>query len=243
MPEIFYKMVYFAVMYSLFFGVLYLYGRKSFPKRSIQLNVVAWIILMVISYFNGMAAGLIAVPVILTFMFVLRKPSQRKALLQFYADNKIFSSNIHSQSVLAVLGDKNWMYAEGMINKNPLESVKYLFWQGYTKSTVSTGQYTRSTTFTHYLAFIFPPGSVSNIFKQHAFSAADKSGYTFRQKLKFFFVPDTDKPCRVLNAADGSFIIEYYTVPDVEHYSKQLSWIEEHFSKMYIPATELYSAN
>jgi len=242
MQDIFYKMLYFAVIFSLVFGAVWLYGRKSFPKLAMQLSLGAWVAMMTVSYFSGFAAGLISVPLILSFMYVLRKPNQRKALLQFYEENKIYSSKQVSQAVLDALGNKNWRYAEGTLNKNAIGTVKYLFWQGRTSSLVSAGQFTRTTTYQHYLAFIFPPGSAGNIFKQHALAAADRSGYTFRQKLKFFFTVDTDKPARVMTAADGSFIIEYNTIPDLEHYTKQLNWIKEYYNKMYVPASEFISA-
>ncbi|MEO8769455.1 MAG: hypothetical protein ABI402_05205 [Ferruginibacter sp.] len=243
MQELFNKMSFFAVVYALLFGAIYLYGRKSFPKLSLWLTVGAWVLLMIISYYNGMIAGLLATVTILVFFVVLKKPNGNPALQQFYSENKIYSTKIYSQAALDILGDKNWRYAEGTINKNVSESIKYQLWMGYIKSTVSAGQYTRTTTFTNYLAFIFPPGSASNIFKQRAITAADKSTYSSREKLKYFFSMDTDKPCRILNATDGSFIVEYLTVPDVENYSKQLNWIKENFGMAYVSVTQTKTAN
>ena len=231
------------MVFTLLFGAIWLYGRRSFPKLSLELSVAGWISMMIVGYFSGTLAGLFAVPLLLTFMYLLRKPNQRKALLQFFQENNIYSSKTVSQPVLDALGNKNWRHAEGKLNRNTGETIKYFFWQGHTTSYVSAGQFTRTTTYQYYLAFIFPPGTASNIFKQHALKAADKSGYTFRQKLKFFFTIDTDKPIRVIIAADGSFIIEFNTIPDLEHYTKQLGWIKEHFNKGYIPLSEFISAN
>ena len=243
MQELFNKMSFFALVYVILFGAIYLYGRKSFPKLSLWLTLSAWVLLMIISYYNGTIAGLLATLMILVFFVVLRKPNGNVVLQQFYSENKIYSTKTYSQAALNILGDKNWRYAEGTINKNVSEPIKYQLWMGYIKSTVSAGQYTRSTTFTNYLAFIFPPGSAGNIFKQRAADAADKSTYSFREKLKYFFSIDTDKPCRILNAADGSFIVEYLTVPDVEHYSKQLNWIKENFGMAYVSVTQPGAAN
>ncbi|HRH50810.1 MAG TPA: hypothetical protein PLP23_18805 [Panacibacter sp.] len=243
MPDTFYMLFFFGIIYLIEFGIVYLSTRKSFPKRSLQLNAGAWLLLMMITYYSGALGGLFSVLLMIVLLLVLRKPSQVKDFQQFYAENKIYTSKKISHAVADILGNRNWTYAEGTLNKNAGETINYFFWQGYTSSYVTTGKFTHTTAYTHYLAFIFPPGTVSNVFKQHALAAADKSHYTLKEKIKFFFIPDTDTPCLVTTAADGSFIVEYVTTPDVEHYAKRLSWIKENITKLYYPVTEFAFAN
>ena len=232
-------MLFFGIIYFIEFGIVYLCTRKSFPKRSMRLTAGAWVLLMGITYYSGAPGGMLSVVLMIVLLTVLRKPSQAEAFKQFYTENKIYASEKNSQAAADILGQRNWTYSEGTLNKNAGETVHYLFWQGYISSYVTTGKFTHTTAYTHFLAFIFPPGTIPNAFKQRALAAADKSRYTLKEKIKFFFVPDTDKPCLVTTAADGSFIIEYITIPDIEHYTKRLNWIKENITKFYYPATEL----
>ena len=243
MNDLTFRLACFAVLYFLIFGAIYLFGYRWFPKLALILAVSGFVVCMAISFFSGASGGLLAFVLAFTFTFFLRRPNGTKAMRQFYADNKIYTSTIVSQAVLDILGDKKWRFAEGTLQKSITEKTKYLFWQGHTSSTVSAGQYTRTTTFTHYLAFIFPPGTASDAFKQRAIAAADKSTYTFRERIKFFFKVDMDKPCLVKTAADGSFIIQYYTEPYAEQYIKQLNWIKENYSKLYFTSNRFISAN
>ncbi|MEO6230690.1 MAG: hypothetical protein ABJB11_00895 [Ferruginibacter sp.] len=124
-------------------------------------------------------------------------------------------------------------YAEGKIQGNGKIPITYFFWQGHTSSNVSSGQYVRTTVYTYYLAFVFPPGSITDTFKQQAIAAADKSHYSFTKKIKFFFTHDTETPNLVTTAADGSFIIQYVTISDVAHYSRRLEWIKQNINNSY----------
>ena len=152
-----------------------------------------------------------------------------------YAEHNIYSTTQCSKAVLAILGEKKWSYAEGKIQDGGKIPVNYFFWQGHTSSMVSSGQYVRTTVYTHYLAFIFPPGSVTDGFKQMALAAADKSHYSFKQRLKFFFIPDTETPNLVTTATDGSFILQYVTTLDVELYTRRLDWIKQNINNMQQP--------
>jgi hypothetical protein len=244
MSETFYKLIFFGLLYAVEFGCVYLYGRKAFPKLSATLAIGTWLFLMIISYYTASVGGLFAVFLMIVYLLVLKKKGDNKALQQFYTTNNIYASQQKPKAVLDALGNhKNWTFAEGTLNKNAGETVTYLFWQGYTSSTVSTGTYSRSTVYTNYLAFIFPPGTTSYAFKQIAKAAADKSKRTFKEKFKRFFVPDYDTPILVTTAADGSFIIEYTTLVDVEYYSKRLDWIKENYCKMYFPVAHSLSLN
>ncbi|MGC4104253.1 hypothetical protein [Ferruginibacter sp.] len=232
-----------TVLYFLIFGSVFLFGEKWFPKRALSLTLCGFIVSIAISFYSGALGGITAFVLAFIFIFFLRRPNGTRAMRQFYADHAIYASTIVPQAALDVLGDKKWRYAEGSLQVNSNEKTKYLFWRGYTSSMVSTGQYTRSTTFTHYLAFIFLPGTANEAFKQRAIAAADKSGYSFRERIRFFFRLDMDKPCLVKTAADGSFIIQYYTEPYAEQYSKQLAWIKENYSGSHFTSNHFISAN
>ena len=237
MEDKYFKLLFYVIMNVSMFTAVFLYGRKAHPKLSLWLSAGTGVLMIVLGYIEGswLAASLL---LSLVYLFVLRKPNEQTAFRQLYADNKIFSSEKYSQAVLDILGDKKWRYAAGKIEGNGKVPTPYFFWQGSTSSMVSTGQYVRTTVFTHYLAFIFPPGAVSNSFKQKAIASADTSHYTFRQKLKYFFVVDTETPNLVTTAADGSFIIQYQTIPDVLHYAKRINWIKENIDNTHTPVTD-----
>ena len=207
------------------FGGLYLFGRKNRPKRALWLCSTSFVVLTTLCFFSTgwiMASLLLS----LVFLFLLKKPDQSLAFKQLYTNNNIYTSQQTSPAIFEVLGDKKWSYAEGSFLLHGGKKIQYLFWQGSTSSMVSTGQYTRSTVYTHYLAFIFQPGTVTENFKRKVQDAADKSGFTFWQKLRYQFAPNTEVPNLVATAKDGSFIVQYVTLPDVEHYSRRLEWMK-----------------
>lgn len=237
--DLVYKLIYCASIYALIFGACYLYGRKAHPKKSLRLTTGAWLALMIISFFQGTIGGLIATVVVIVFLRVLRKPNANPALQKFYKDNSIYAVDKKLPAVTAVLGDKKWLTAEGKLSADS----NYFFWQGHTTHFVSAGQYTRTTTFQHFVAFIFPAGSVNEHFRNNVIAAADKSGYTCWQKVNYFFNPDFNKPMLVKTATDGSFVVEFQTIPDAEHYALQLDWIKAQFSKQSIVSSERFCLN
>lgn len=240
--DIFYRMLFMGLVYTTEFLLIYTYGHKYFPKLSLRLCAGTWLLMMILSYFSGYWMAL-AVLLGLVYLFILRKPDQTENYKKLYIENKIYSSQKYSPAALKILGDKSWRFAQGTLKKNVQENVTYEFWQGHTKSMVSAGQYTRTTVYTYYLAFVFPPGAASTTFKKIVQDAADRSQDTFRQKLKYSFVPDTERPNLVTTAEDGSFIIQYITLADAEHYSRRINWIKENFGKLYYPASVPLSAN
>ncbi|HUP11386.1 MAG TPA: hypothetical protein VM187_04225, partial [Niastella sp.] len=219
------------------FGAIYLYGYKSYPQLALWLCGCTCLAMIILSFFSG--AWLIASMILsMAYLFVLKKPGQQPAFEQLYAVNEIYSTQRFSQTVLDKVGNRNWRYAEGKAINAVGDKITYSFWQGSTSSTVSSGKYARATVFNYYLLFIFPPGSVSNTFKQKAMSAADKSHYTLKQKLKYFFKIDTETPIMVTTVSDGSFILQYNTVPDAECYARRFNWIRENLANTYRPVID-----
>ncbi len=240
MPDLFYKMIFFSFINALMFGSVYLYGRKAFPKKAARLTLYSWIVLTTLSYFSGALSLMLSLVLMIVYLRLLRKPNDSAALQQFYLDNKIYSTTVYSEAVLELLGNKNWVYAEGVIEQPRVgNAITYGFWQGFTTSYVVTSKYSHTTAYTHYLAFVFPPRSVGPVFKQAAMEAADKSTYTVKQKIRFFFVPDMEKPCLVASAKDGSFVIQYITIPGTEHYSGRLSWIKKAMAGPFLSIAHL----
>jgi hypothetical protein len=123
-----------------------------------------------------------------------------------------------------VLGDRKWLLAEGKLFTRSNEYVNYLFWQGHTSFSYSNGT-SATTNYRYYVAFIFEPNTVSENFKKKAEALMDKSHYTFKEKWKYFFTLDTDKPYLVKTTADGGFIIAFDTFRDAKVYAKNLAWI------------------
>ncbi|MEP6677556.1 MAG: hypothetical protein ABJA78_20510 [Ferruginibacter sp.] len=232
-----YRTSFFGILYFSEMLAVYLYGRRYFPKLALQLTSITFIVLLLVTFYSAALGAMLSIVTMIVYLFKLRRPDQTKALQQFYVDNKIYRTDKRAGAAMKVLGDKNWSIAEGTVSRMNGEPVNYFFCQGYTSSYVQTGQYARTKTYTHFLAFIFASEDVSNIFKQHAMAAANKK-YPFRQRLKYFFSINTEKPKRVVTAEDGSLIIEYYTMVDVEHYGKQLSWIKENMRQSYFPVSE-----
>ena len=236
MDDAMFRILFFAMMNSLIFGATYLFGRKHHPKLAPWLAGCSFIVLTLLCYFS-LTWLMTSLVLSIFYLRVLRKPDQTSGFKALYADYNIYSTTQFSKSVLALLGEKNWSYAEGKMQGIGKIPTNYFFWQGHTSSLVSAGQYVRTTVYTHYLAFIFPPGNITDAFKQRALAAAAKSQYSFKKRLTFFFVPDTEAPNLVTTAADGSFIIQYVTTLDVELYARRLEWIKQNINNIQQPVT------
>jgi len=222
------KMLFFFIVFTLFFGGLYLLGRKNSSTLTSWLPLTGGIILFCIAYFSGALAGVIAFPVYFISMYMLRDKTDG-GFRKFYETNKIYKSEKSSKAILDVLGERNWSLAEGTLAINSTESIRYLFWQGHTTATVYSGKST-TTSYSYYLAFVFAPSTITKEFKEKALASMDTSHYTFMQKVKYFFVPNTEIPYLVKTALDGSFIIAYNTLVNVETYGRRLEWLKENLN-------------
>lgn len=242
MNDITFRMLAITGLNFCIFLATYLFGRTYHPKKAFWLSAISFTAISILCYFSITWLGM-SVILSIVYLGILKKPNQRKEFLEFYSSNQIFASNSYSQAALDVLGDKKWKFSEGKLTTNSGAMIPYSFWQGSTSSTVSSGQYVRSTVHTYYIAFIFPPGSVTKLFKQHVLVAADKSKYTWKERIKFFFKLDTEKPNMVTTAADGSFIIQYYTKVDVQHYQERVEWIRNNITEQYYPVSQPVFSN
>jgi len=234
MQDAMFRMLFFVLMNFFIFGGIYFFGKRYHPKLAPWLAGGSFIVLTSLCYFS-VTWIMVSITLSLVYLRILRKPDQTAAFQALYAVHNIYTTTKFSQAALNILGDKKWRYAEGKIQGHGTTAIPFFFWQGHTSSMVSSGQYVRTTVYTHYLAFVFAPGSITDTFKRRAIAAADKSHYPFTKKLKFFFTPDTETPNLVTTAADGSFIIQYVIISDVAHYSRRLEWIKQNIDNRQQP--------
>ncbi|WP_428658063.1 hypothetical protein [Runella sp.] len=224
--DFFYKNLFFGGFYGVVFFLIYLFGRKAAPKLAIWLPVACWAGLMLIMLtLSGTNSFALLIPVMIILLFVFRKRIDEQ-FQPFFQENRIYKSNHIPESVLKLLGERNWSCAQGTLTLQTGESLNYYWWQGWTTSTVHTGKST-VTSSNHYLAVSFGPSDVTEEFKKLAKAAMDTSHFTFKQRFKRFFVLDTDTPYLATEAADGSFVIAWNTHQDIEHYTKRLHWLKQ----------------
>jgi hypothetical protein len=243
MNDLFFRMLALGGLNLCLFAGTYFYGRRYHPDLSLWLSLAGFIFITALCFFSITWIGM-SVILSIVYLRILRKPNQRKDFMEFFKTNEIYSTRNYSQAALDVLGDKKWRFSEGKITGISGKPIPYSFWQGSTSSMVSSGQYVRTTSITWYICFIFPPGSVSKLFRQHALLAADKSKYSWKEKIRYFFKYDLEKPNLVTTAADGSFIIQYYTDMDISHYRRRLDWIRYNITEHYYPvAGKAFSDN
>ncbi|GAB3524352.1 hypothetical protein [Emticicia fontis] len=220
-----YRMSFFSAFYAICFVGMYFYGRKGSPVLAPALCAGLWVFFTIATYFVGGAPmSLLALLTVVVLLFTFKSPPDNSIQL-FFSENKIYKSGKRPKAVIDVLGDRRWVLAESKIYTRNNEWVNYLFWQGMTTSGIYNGK-TYSTTYRHYLAFIFEPNTVSENFKKKAEALMDKSHYTFKEKWKYFFTLDTDKPYLVKTTEDGGFVIAFDTFVDAKVYAKNLAWIK-----------------
>jgi hypothetical protein len=220
-----YRISFFSAFYAICFVGIYFYGRKGFPVLAPALCAGLWLFFTTATYFVGGATmSLFALITVVILLFSL-KPPPDNSLQVFFSQNKIYQSEKKPKAVLDVLGDRNWLLAESKLFIRSNEYVNYLFWQGHTSSGYYNGK-NYVTNFRYYLVFIFEPNTVSENFKKKAEALMDKSHYTFKEKWKYFFTLDTDKPFLVQTTDDGGFMIAFDTVRDAKVYAKNLAWIK-----------------
>jgi hypothetical protein len=230
-----YKNLFFGGFYAVAFGLVYLFGRKASPKRAIWLPLSCWAGLMLIMWMgSGTTSFALLVPAMIVLLYVFRKRIE-ESFQPFFQENHIYKSTNVPASVLELLGNRNWSCAEGTFSTEPGETAHFYWWQGWLTSTAYSGK-SQITTFNHFLAISFAPNTVDEHFKQIAKSAMDTSRFTFKQRLKRFFVLDTDTPYLATEAADGSFVVAWNTHQDIEHYSKRLHWLKQNLASSVFSA-------
>lgn len=223
-------------IYTVYFFIFYLLGRKAAPKRVIRFSVGCWIGLVTIMLF---VSGLLSMALFL-FLFVVSLivfPNKVDNSFQlFFSANHIYKATSAPKQVAELLGSRYYSCAEGTLKTASGEDVPFNWWQGLESSMTTTGKST-VTTFTHYLAVSFAPNVISESFKQIAWAKADTSGFPFRQRFKRWFVLDTDTPILVKETPDGSFVIVWQTYQNVLQYTKYLNWLKESLLSISVPVS------
>ncbi|RYU97633.1 hypothetical protein [Emticicia agri] len=220
-----YRMSFFSAFYALCFVGMYFYGRKGSPVLAPVLCAGLWLFFTVSTYYVGGAAmSCFALLTVLILLFTLKPPPDNSMQL-FYSENKIYKSEKKPKAIMDVLGDRKWSLAEGKLFTRSNEWVNYLFWQGNTSFSYYNGK-NYVTNRRYYVAFIFEPNTVSENFKKKAEVLMDKSHYTFKEKWKYFFTINTDKPYLVTTTEDGGFVIAFDTFVDAKIYARNLAWIK-----------------
>ena len=217
------------------FLAVYLYGRKWHPQLAFVLSLATCIIMILLARLDP-SWILVSLLLSMVYLRILRMPDQQPGFRKLFADHKIHTSQKALPAVLEVLGEKQWHYSESFFTGKSGSIIPYYFWQGHTKSFVSSGEYVRKTTYAHYIAFIFPPGAVSEGFKQQVSAAADRSRKSVLQRLKFSFRPDTETPDLVTTASDGSFVVQYYTLQESACYERRFAWMNQQLNETGKPA-------
>ncbi|GAB3951294.1 hypothetical protein GCM10028805_31130 [Spirosoma harenae] len=227
--DLLYKCIFFGGSYAITFFLVYLAGRRASRTLAIRLSLGSWIVLMTIMVlFGGTISGLVFIPTVIALLVVFRKKVD-KSLDKFFPDNHIYKAISPPDEVAKVLGSAFYSCAETKIKTVKGDEVPIHWWQGMTSSTVSTGN-TRTTTFNHFLAISFAPNVVSDEFRQVVYAKADLSKLTFKQKFRRFFRLDTERPCRIEETLDGSFIVMWQTYQTAECYTYYLNFLKENLS-------------
>ncbi|MBA4850817.1 hypothetical protein [Emticicia sp. BO119] len=223
--NIIYRMCFFSIFYAICFAGMYFYGRKGFPVLAPVLCTGLWLFFTItMHYAGGATMSLLALLTVIILLFVLKPPPDNSIQL-FFSENKIYKSEEKPKAVIDLLGNRKWLLAEGRLYTRSNEWVRYLFWQGSSSFGYFNGKNYVSN-HRYYLAFIFEPNTVSEHFKKKAEALMDKSHYTWKEKWKYFFTLDTDKPYLVTTTTDGGFVIAYDTFVDAKVYAKNLAWIK-----------------
>ncbi|GAB4029852.1 hypothetical protein [Spirosoma gilvum] len=227
--DILYKSLFFGASYALIFFLVYRVGRKSSPALARRVAISSWVFLMGTMWLlGGSASSLLFIPLVISTLFVFRKKVD-SGLQQFFQDNHIYKATTIPEQISKLLGNHFYSCAESTMTTRSGDKVQFNWWQGMTSSTVQTGN-SRTTTFSHYVVISFAPNVVSDEFKQIARAKADLSSLTFRQKFRRFFILDTERPCRIDDAPDGSFLIMWQTYQTAQQYAYYLNWLKENLS-------------
>lgn len=222
----------YTLLASLFFGIclyfVYLYAKKIVSKKVINLIFGTWAILTLCTFLGYLPIAFLVFLVFFLGIIIYIGRQARKGVREFYDEQKIYQSTYIPPAVLQLLGDRKWTCADGNIVTKHKRIIAYNWWIGYTKSTSYNGK-TTSTIYQYYLAISFPPGAVSDAFKNMA-KAATKPKRSFWEKVKFFFVLDTDTPYLVEETANGYFVIAWKTVLTKLHFTHKIEWLKENLS-------------
>lgn len=212
-------LLFIAINLAIFIAT-YLYGYRAHPNLAIWFSLVGFVVTSAL-LFQSTAWLSLSVAVGLAGLFVMRKPDQAAAFQAFFRTNEITLVQ-QVPTDLSILGDISWKYSVSKFYLEDGVTIPYYFCQGYTSRTISPGGSSRM----NYLLFVFPPNSLTPAMKKRLKEAANtKEEVSVTTRIRRFFSPSTDVPERIIDAPDGSLLVEFYTKVEVEVYEKQVEWV------------------
>jgi len=179
--------------------------------------------------------GLLGIAGFIVLLFLRRKRVENDMTL-FYQAHSLYRTENEPPNVRENLdaASDNLFCCRANLKNVKGENVEFCWWEWYLKSnTMING--VPSVSFAHYLAVTFAPNSVSDDFIKKALLLADQSADSAAQKVKDFFVADTQNPYRAEILMDGTLIICWQVAKRRDVYEAKIEWLKSNVSPPSVP--------
>ncbi|MEP6901424.1 MAG: hypothetical protein ABJA66_06710 [Actinomycetota bacterium] len=158
---------------------------------------------------------------------------------EFYKENSLYTTENAPPNVRESLGASDNLYCcRANLTLATGANIEFCWWEWYIKSTTVVNN-APTTSFDYRLAVSFAPGTVGDEFIQKAIRWADKSGREASQKVKDFFVLNTETPYRAEKLADGSLLICWQILKRRDVYDAKINWLRQNVAIKITPEIAL----
>ena len=178
---------------------------------------------------NGMIGcyGLIGIVIFILCLGIWSRQS-RKGVRSFYEKYSLVGAVAPPQNVREAIGNPNLFCLEGKVTPASGGEVPVHWWEWSTSSLQVSGNVAHSS-LSCFLAISFGPGTVSGEFKKIARDQKDakKKGWSW---VKGIVTYDTEKPIRVDELADGTFVIFWQVLQRPAIMEHKMEWLRKNLS-------------
>lgn len=178
--------------------------------------------------------GLLGIIAFIAFLSIRRKTIDG-AMGDFYKENLLYTTEDFPPDVRESLTNSDNIYCcRANLILATGANVEFCWWEWNIKSTTVVNN-VASSSYDYYLAVSFAPQTVSDEFMKKATDWADKSTVAASQKLKDFFVLNTERPYRAEKIADGNFLMCWKVLKRRDVYDAKINWLKNNVSIFVTP--------
>ncbi len=166
--------------------------------------------------------GLVAIGAFIVLLALWSRKS-RRGVRDFYARYGMIAVADPPQNVLIAIGVATPLCLQASLCSVDGRIIPFYWWEWSRTSLHSTGTGVQGS-MSRFLAISFPPGTISDAFKQRAIDNKNAK----RSVLKIFrdvFALDTDRPIRIEALSDGTFVIFWQVLQRSKIMEDKIAWL------------------
>ena len=161
----------------------------------------------------------------IAFLYIRRKKIEGE-MSDLYTKHSLYTTTDEPPNVRESLGASDNLYCcRANLTTAKGANIELCWWEWFIKTTTTVNN-VPTAGFTYYLAVSFARNAVSDEFKRQIIRLADKSRNSAAQKVKDFFITNTETPYRAEILADGTLLVCWHIFKRRKLYEAKIEWLK-----------------